>query len=657
LRVTEEYLSLQLAYDPSDLQSLFLPERLTTARFEPVYRETSGYGMLDLIFEDAGKIFIAHAVGVDVVVLATLEGPVLVWPATLRVSPEIADAVEELVTPWLLALTRGRGLAGEYVREYRPSSAFARARELGLYGATVTGETLPRMAPFVYARRFARGRDVCVACADGALAAAVIGTVARSIVIAAPRDEFARRWYGEPAEALEVFEPEVAVIDDPSDAYPRSAAHVITTRAHPAARTIVIPVPVPNDHLFTFDPADAPAAASFGVRARDGADRPTRSSVVPEGCGGSDGRVALVVRDDAFVAEDADTDSVLELARRLQTEGIDAFTVTADDERISRAHIVHIFGGIDDKHVLAAADIAQRHGLPFVLSLEPLAPYATYYEGASIVALRLGADDGDKRRYLRLFHQARLRLDDIPHERDAAVAEGAERTFERVCDGAIGIILAPGDDVTAFCARFPRVDAEKVHGGTAFLAAEPDETSVAELVPAERFLLIHGPISQRSAFGPILASLGEAGPAVVVAGPMSEVDCGFTLRRVAGSGVVFLPDPTPGEVAALYRRAHAVAFPPLRPTGVSRLLRAVLCGALPLVPSSSPLARLVPPAFAYDPWSPTSVQGVVQKAMVGADFSELVSQLGRALAPLADQRGAFTTVMQIYALAAAVASR
>lgn len=654
MRTTGEYLSLQLAHR-AERVALADADTLTTARFETVYRDMQGSGMLDLVFERGTDVFVAHAIAVDLATLVTREGPSLIWPATLAIEPALASAIEERVTPWLLSLARGRGMAGEYIRTFRPSAIFDAARARNFRGAVPSAISLPRMAPFVYARRFAVGRDVYVACADAVFAAAVIGTVARSVEIGAAADALAERWYDLPERRAAVTR-DVAIVDRSSEPHAADVPFVVALEPGPDDTVVVIPVPVPQDHLFTFDPADAPEAGRFGVRARDRVERAVRTSVVPPAQGGSGGRVALVLRADAAFAADADTDACAELERRLRAEGLEASAMTASDGRVAQAGVVHIFGGIDDAHVGAAAQAARAAGVPYVLSVEPLAPYAKYYEDGLVAALRIGADDVDQRYYLDLLYGRRLRFDDFPADLDVNAADARDRAFETVCAGAAAVLLAPCDAPEAFRARFPRVPAERVIGAPLMLAPEAPEDPVAALVPARPFLFIHAPFCRRSALGHVLSALGEAPFDVVVAGPVSEVDIAFSLRRVAGSGVVFLPDPTPGALAALYRRARAVLLPALRPAGAQRLVRAALCGALPLVPQRSPLAPLVPPECRFDEASSALTRERCAAAMA-ADPGRIVEPLAAVIGPLADQRAAFGAIVGAYARGAAPIAR
>ncbi len=651
MRTTTEYLSLQLAFDPRRRDALVRPQNLTTARFESVYREMTGSGMLDLLFENDGELFVVHAVVIDVLRMVLREGPALVWPATLQLSGDVADELEAMLAPWLLSLSRGRGLAGEYIRAYRPSAAFALARERQFGGAVPAGVAITAMAPFVYARRFAWAREVYVACSQAELACAVIGTVAHGITRAGVGDEFAERWYGRPLQLGSELAAQVAIVNDLDDVIPGGADYIIATNTSAGARTIVVPIPVPYDHLFTFDPADAPVAASFVVRALDRPARPVRVGNTPAAVGGSQGRIALVVRDDGLAAPDADLDAVHELARRLSAEGLDPFIATAGEERIRTADIVHIFGGIGDEHIRVATAAARAGGTPFVVTVEPIAAYAKYYEQAGIAAIRSAFDAADRQHHLEMFHQSRIRFDDVPFELPAATVVELEGAFERACSGAAGIILAPGDDATGLRTRFPRLTAGII-SAPVLLGAEPPEERIAELLPAGPFLLMHGPLTMRSAFGHVLAALGETSLSLVIAGPISEVDVALTYRRIGGSGVIWLPDPTAAQIAALYRRAHALIFPALRPTGPGRLIRAALCGALPLVPSISPLAQFVPPELRFDIMSRDATVDALHNALA-MNGAPVIEPLARRLAPAADQHAAFRAIVDLYARSAA----
>jgi hypothetical protein len=650
MRRSKDFASLRLSGDAARFRRLALPEALTTARYETVFREKQGYATVDLVFEGDGEAALAHSVFLDTVALATMTAPILLWPDDCVLESDAAAAIAEHIFPWLRTLVRGRSSPGEEVRRYRASPLFEAARALGMRGAAPYATALPLTAPFVYARRFARDARVRIACDRAYEAAAVLGGRGANIVIERASadeaaNEVARRWYGAPQHTIDAFEAcDLAIVDDLADAYAKDAAAVVATRASRDAFSVVVPQPTPLDLLFTFDPADAPEVARFGVRASEGRIRPQSPMVTSHVVGGSAGRVAIVLRDDASYAPDADTDAAAELERRLRAEGMDPFRTHARDERIRTSDLIHVFGSVGDAHIVHAAQVARSARIPHVVSLAPVVTYTLYYEEAFPAALRLGLDAVDRAAYIDAFFAGKLQIDEIPFARDAATQQRLDRQTASACRDAVAVLLAPNEDVAAFLTRFPEILSDRIAAPPVLLGPEPDEERVVELLPPEPFVLLSSSMLWRSNIQTVLAALADEPFAIVVAGPVSDVECTSSLRRIAQRDVVFISDPSPGMLWAILRRATVVVEPSLRPAGVSRLLRALRCGVLPLVPQTSPLAALV------------EIATCIRTAMRSADRDACIARLTERNHACTDQQAALRAVVQAYARVAQASS-
>jgi len=664
MRWTRDYAVLTLDRTPASVAALMHPEFLTTARFEPVFRERLGFATLDLLFEHEEQSLVISGVLLDLVALGTLEGPVFVWPARLALTEAAGDAIEDQVFPWLRTLVRGRTAPGEEIRAYRPSALFEAARVRGFLGAAPYAQTLVTAAPFVYARRFAAGADVLVTCTDGYAAAALIGDLANSVAIvpssvALPADiDVARQWYGELPRHAPLGPPTVAIVDDLTDPRAGGCAFAVAASAAPDVPAIVVPEPIPNDHLFTFDPADAPEAARFFARAVDAVTRPTRSVVAPAVARGSGGRVCFVLREDARYAPDADTDAADELERRLIAEGLTVGRVTAaTDQPMNDADLYHVFGAAGDGHVVAAIKTAKAAVRPCVVSLEPLSSaYTRYIEDGLTVALRLGLDLTDRKKYVDAYFAGKLLIDEIPSALDDAQMKQRDRAFGRACADVLTVFLSPHDDVEAFVRRFPEIPRERVKLAGVLVGAEPAEDAIAAFLPPRRFAFMHAPLISRSNVQLVAGALDEAPFPIVIAGQVSDVDLGITLRRVSPRDAIFLPDPTPGQVAGLYRRAAIYIDASPRPTGLARIIRAAQAGAMPLVAHWSPVAPLLGRENVFDASTFETTARDISAAMARADCEARAARLAAYFAPMADPYSAFTDVVSAYAAAASTVS-
>lgn len=663
MRQTRDFELLTLDRPAELLGALVHPEFLTTVRYEPIFRERLGFATLDLVFENDGQSLVVTGILLDTISLGTLEGPVLVWPRRLPIAPAPADAIGDHVFPWLRTLVRGRIAPDEQIRSYRPSPLFEAARARAFLGAAPYAQTLLTSAPFAYARRFASGADVLVTCAQGYHAAALVGDLANSVRVVPARDtateenDIARRWYGELPRREAFGPPTLAIVDNIDDPAVRDVPFVVATTAAGTAQTIVVPEPIPLDHLFTFDPADAPEKGRFCVRAANRITRPPRSVVIPAAAGGSGGSICLVLRDDAGYAPDADTDAAAELERRLIAEGLTVTRATGStDPAIGAADLVHIFGAVWDPHVMSAIAAAKVAARPYVLSLEPIAvPYTRYVEDGLLAALRLGIDLADRRTYLGAYFDGKLQIDEIPFALDNEQIARNDRAFGRACSGAVAILLSPHDDVAVFRRRFPEVRPESVKLAGILVGAEPEEEIVSALVPPCPFMLVHAPLIRRSNVQFVLGALDEAPFPIVVAGQVSDVDLGITLRRISPRDALCLPDPTPALVAALYRQAAVYVDASHRPTGLGRIIRAAQAGAMPLVPHWSPFAALLGSEAIFDGSTFETAANDLRAAMARGDREKAAARLAAHFATFADPYSAFTDVVGTYAAAAAPA--
>jgi hypothetical protein len=163
--------------------------------------------------------------------------------------------------------------------------------------------------------------------------------------------------------------------------------------------------------------------------------------------------------------------------------------------------------------------------------------------------------------------------------------------------------------------------------------------------------LMHAPIIRRSNVQFVLGALADMPCPIVVAGQMADVDLGITLRRVAPRDAIILPDPTPGQVAALYRRAAVFVDSAYRPMGLNRIFRAAGAGAMPVVPHWSPFARLLSQDNVFDGTTFEQAGRGLEKIMELRDGERRAARLAAHFAPMADPYSGFTDVVGAYAAA------
>jgi len=660
MRVRDDFLWLGLTVPPVRLARLRADD-LAVARYEPVFRDKRGCGMLDLTFVIADDAFALVGIMVDMVALWTLEAPPLIWPAPLAaaIDPAVADRIEAVLLPWLRTLVRGVATPAERIRTYGDEGPFRRARAAGWTGAVPYRAAIVALAPYAYARRFARDARVRIAARDGALGAAYLRDRAAAIALHADLDAADVAWYGvaDCIGAGDGAAAEIAIVDRAAEAGDADTA--IALDDLPAGgRRIAVPEPVPLDNGFTFDAADAPVIATFGVRAPDRAagippPAPTRRRLTD-----AEGAIGIVLRPDAGYAPDADTDEVAALRELLAFEGLHSFVTTDPaDPELTRCDLVHAIGAYDDRHLAAAAVTAQRHLKPLVIGLEPLAPYANWYEDAFAISVQLGMDRIDRAFYLENYRDRRVAIDTAPLAADPATLRAVRERFLAVARSAKAIVTS---DDPVLAERDLGIPAALLIAAGIPLANEPGGLALNLPIPPGPFVFMHAPLVRRSHLGVVLAALATTGIDVVVAGEPADVDTAILLRKVAGREVVFLTDPSPLELAAIYARAAVFIDPSLRPHSYNRLARAARAGALPLVAREGPHVRMVAPDLTFSIADLGGIAPAVRHALDRSDRAMRAKRLAYAMGPMIESthvRGALLAAYARGATAPVQASR
>ncbi len=104
--------------------------------------------------------------------------------------------LSERILPELERLVLGGEPVAERVVRFADAPRFEAARAAGCYGAAPLREALARLAPYRYARRFARGRGVRIDAPDAVGGWLLLRDLATVTVAAACRDPAALAWYG-----------------------------------------------------------------------------------------------------------------------------------------------------------------------------------------------------------------------------------------------------------------------------------------------------------------------------------------------------------------------------------------------------------------------------------------------------------------------------
>jgi hypothetical protein len=658
VRTTADFAVMSQWVDAPRAARLAYPESLTAARCEPVLRGSIGASALDLFFESGGEFAVIANILIDPMVLINRLGPALLWPKRVAatLSSAHADAIEERLTPWLRTLALGRMMAGEHVRRYAPSAAFDRARADGLCGAAPFATTVVRMAPFVYARRLAYGKHVRLACADAALGAALLAGVAASVGIDDLDDagRFALTWYGvAPGHTAE--SPGLEIVDRP-DRRTDAATTILLAEPDDSFRGVRVPIPqpVPHDVLFTFEEADAPAVGSLSVDIREkSAARPRRAFSGVTIAPGSSGSITIWLSPDTELGDDDAVDEAHELARRLRAEGLSVdVTSRFDPAHASEAGLVHVFGRFDRELAARAAELGARR-IPFVVSIAPIGAQTLWGEMTMQLIAQVAIDQAAFERFAAAYEKQSLIPDDVTPQLSPAADAELRAEIEQALLPAQAIFVTTDAEAAAVAELCPRLSRERIIAAGIILGPEPeDAATIDHLIPARPFALVHAPALRSSNTLLPLYALAEANVPVVVAGGSGDVLYLAMMRRIAGPDAVFITDPPPAVVTALYRRAKAIVEPSRRPAGLARLARGVASGALPVVASDSAFAALMSDRNGcFDPLSFRGIAATIVAALEATDSESRRSGVALRLSDLTDPGRTTASILRGYLMA------
>jgi hypothetical protein len=264
-----------------------------------------------------------------------------------------------------------------------------------------------------------------------------------------------------------------------------------------------------------------------------------------------------------------------------------------------------------------------------------------------MLALTAACDDLECARYIRAYEAGTL---NNPSSVETSAADYArmEQSFFDLTASAVSI-LAEGHDIEGLRSKLPSSMTDRLFARGTILSPEPDSVPIDHLVPSVPFALADAVIGTRSHVLMIAYAARLSGVPLVITGPIYDVNYLLTLRTVAPDAIV-LPDAAPSVVSALYRRASIWVDAAPRPRTAAGLVRAVACGALPVVAAESPLARIVGygvPAFPVV--SADSCAQAMARAISLADRDRLVAALQVRLAERFDPNRTFATLMTAYA--------
>jgi hypothetical protein len=651
------FAALAPAIDGALFHELAHPQLLICARLDP---GISGRfeGWLDLVFSDGERFLLVPYIVIQGLMIATRESSPFVWPGWL---PPMRDALardlEDLLEPWLRSLVVARFHSEEVLRFFTDDAplrdAVARAREHGFLGAAPSERVMSELAPYVYARRFSDGANIGIVDVAGSSGAALLARSAASVRadLGDPeRNALAQRWYGR-AIYGDVDRGSVwDVVVGPRGAFanPPKASIVLDDVPAGGERTIEVATPIVPSVCVSFDRTDGDPVRAFAVAAPSPI---ARLSALPamKIVGGSSGRIAVVVRDDAVRADDADVDAANAMVERLREQGFDAQRILASRLDPAAHDLIHVFGHRHAAALGPALEEVRRRRLPLVVTpfLDDPAAESAWGAGIAQLTLRITSDEMSRRRYATAVAARRLDAPGVPARGTAVDAE----TRALLMTAGAAVVSSP-DEERLLRERLGFTGG--VHITPALLGDEPACEPVGALVGSRDFALLHAPIDPRCNQYAVVQAARAARVPLVLTGSVSNAEYYTELMQALDDGAIWLPAESlsPGELAGLYARARLYIDAGWSGNGLYRCARAAGYGA-GLVASTSGFAGVTWPGLVEtaDPGSIDALTAALTRAW------ERAPESGPALAARTAERcdpfTALVVVLAAYGKAAA----
>jgi hypothetical protein len=556
------------------------PARLAAVRIEPATRQGRPVLVLDLCLTAGAQLTVIPLVIVEPAAVIERDRDPLIFPHGVPGGDDFAVALSQRIVPHLEHLMLDGAPIAEHVLTLAPAAAFEAARRAGCFGAAPLRDALARLAPYRYARRFARARTVRIDAPDAVGGWALLRDAGNVAVAEARRDGAALAWYGEPPVAS--GRADVALLGAGGD--PGDAACVVQLEPGPGTTTgttrIDVVEPLPLDAFISFDAADGPVRRWFTVvRAVEPPLRPL-PVLHHRAAGGSAGRIAVVLgRGDGLASPGADTDEARALVAALGAEGFEALLATSPDEALG-ADLVHLIGTRDGRRAKSVVDAARRAGIPVAVHAHDDDPAAGGWWGAEVTrfCFEYGDDERAVGSYLAMLARRAVTVGAArAGVRYAPPGAGASEADAALLEASV-VFAATAEEGASIRARTGRRGPVEI---VPPLVAGAGPAPLGALTGPDRFALVHGPIGPLGNQLLVARCAADAAIPLVVAGPVADRSYLQRVREFGGPNLIVAAGEPAAEVAGALRRAAAVVVDAAWVAeGGARLAAAALAGAL-----------------------------------------------------------------------------
>ena len=632
------------------------PATLAFARFEPGWTLTQRC-TLDIGFRSAGRWIIIANCEVDVSMLLERETSPILWPlAVAELGDECAEEIERALYPWLRLQIFNRRASAESFEYLQPNARdeVERARAIHLLGATPYHILYPDLAPYVYALRHARNARIAISDPFGGNGALLLTRAGARIDLDLESSEsraLAVRWLGlEVGETASEIEYDCSVASTAPSAA-RARIRILRDGGEHGDVAIPVTLSLPPTLTVSFDPDDAPVATKLGVHlygAALAARSTTLSEPVPKG--GSAGRIAMLVRDDALRNPDADVAAMQVLARRLEREGFEVAIFPAGARAdLAPFDLVHAWGA--ELAASALELLSALPAMPVVWSLNIEDERGEAFSGPKMMEAVYGNlnDAGNSDIYFDAVAARRLSIESQVPER----ASNGDATT-----AAIRAFLSRTDVVLLSCAAEEQLLRSRFSYGGMVLpipalidaSIEPIEARV--LAGEADFILCDAPIEPLRNQIALAYAADSLNLPLVLIGAVIDQKWFQVMTDLLGPTATWIPSRhlNEGIRSWLRGRARVIADCSWSGRGLHRIAAATATGAVPLLSAAGygreifgELAEIV------DPGSHSEIKAGLERAWGSApERSEALRSHARKSF---DQTSAFIACVTAYKMA------
>lgn len=633
------------------LRDIVSVDRLALARLEPVFtRRSQGAFGLDLVFVKDGRIAAVPAIRVAHEMLVEPETSPLLWPEEIArcIDAAAIAQIESRLVPWLVSETLGLQVNDEIVKRFGSGLSdreFDLARASGFAGAARYADVALGAAPYVYAQRFAAGATIGIADAASGTGTALLSRIAQNVradLGDSRLNELACRWFGREIYGALAGSYDVGI--------GTSGSRVeIDFQPESSGREVCVATPVPTEIFVSFDAKDSPVARAFRVRshARKEARIPVLAAP-PLPAGGSSGKILILLPSDSVRDSLPEADDARELAARLRAEGFTVEIASGSRADASGCDLVHAFGLTHAREYIDVFHKARASAIPVVASagLSRNPAEAEWGTRIALAVMSRYQDRSARQAHLELL--ARRRIGDVNADPSQTEPFPGYTQGVRNALGLVDVLLVSGEEEEAF-ARSQYGYAGPISRVAAYLDASAPGMPIDEVTGARDFVLCHAPIHGASNQSFLAQAARAAGVPLILAGPVADSHYLALLREELDPSVILWPDPSPGELQALYQRARVFADVSWTQRSLHRVALAAVSGCAVLVPAHSYAAKLWQGVRSCDVANVAAVQAELRAAWDAGPPAGLSLAAGAC----ADPGVAFSATIQAYAQAQA----